>query len=64
LPSSCGERLGYKVEVDPEGITGWIPPIPVSPSSLDEWVTKMVLRGPRPRRLDLRRLDGDALRRA
>ena len=38
-------ETGYKVEVDPEGITGWTPPIPVSPSSLDEWVTKMVLAG-------------------
>lgn len=35
----------YKVEVAPEGITGWTPPIAVSPSVLDEWVRQMVLAG-------------------
>ena len=39
------QETGYRVEVEPEGITGWTPPIPVSPSSLDAWITKMVLAG-------------------
>ena len=39
------DENGYEVEVDPEGITGWTPPFPVSPAVLDEWVTRMVLAG-------------------
>jgi nucleotide-binding universal stress UspA family protein len=35
----------YKVDVAPEGITGWTPPMPLSPSALDEWVTQMVVAG-------------------
>jgi nucleotide-binding universal stress UspA family protein len=39
------DENGYEVEVDPEGITGWTPPLPVSPAALDQWVTRMVLAG-------------------
>jgi hypothetical protein len=36
---------GYEVEVEPGGVTGQTPPIPVSPAGLDVWVETMVLAG-------------------
>ena len=38
-------ETGYRVEVESDGITGWTAPILVSPSSVDEWVAKMVVAG-------------------
>ena len=39
------QENGYEVEVDPDGIEGWTPPLAVSLAALDEWVTRMVVAG-------------------
>jgi len=36
---------GYKAEVDADGITGWTPPIALSPAALDGWTETMVRAG-------------------
>jgi nucleotide-binding universal stress UspA family protein len=38
-------REGYRVDVEPDGVTGQTAPLPVSPATLDAWVTEMVLAG-------------------
>jgi nucleotide-binding universal stress UspA family protein len=38
-------ETGYEVEVEPQGVTGETPPMPVSPAALDEWVERMVRAG-------------------
>jgi nucleotide-binding universal stress UspA family protein len=45
LAAFLRSETGYEVTIEPGGVTGHTPPMPVSPTALDEWVTKMVLAG-------------------